>query len=80
MGTGPRAGSGLVLDFMQDRFHHKSPGEFESAFIKAGTVKQRKGLGYKAKGPWTQDRGLAWNKLLVPRAPLTASLVGTLRA
>ena len=33
-----------VLDFVQENFYNRSPGDFESTFIKAGDSKTRKGL------------------------------------
>ena len=48
-----------VFDFVQERFHNASPGDFEIMFIKAGTVKQgRAYLGQKKQ----QER--AWVRLL----------------
>ena len=39
------ASSVWVLDFMQEKCHNRSPGDFESMFIKAGNSETRKGLG-----------------------------------
>ena len=33
-----------ALDFMQESFHERSPGDFESMFIKAGDSETKKGL------------------------------------
>ena len=33
-----------VLDFLQERFHHMSPGDYDDTFIKAGGSETRKGL------------------------------------
>ena len=33
-----------VLDFMEQRFHNMSPGDFESVFIKAGDSETKGGL------------------------------------
>ena len=38
-------GSVWIPDFMKERFHHTSPGDFESNLLKLGTTKQRKDLG-----------------------------------
>ena len=32
-----------VLDFVQERFHSMSPGDFESTFIKAGDHETKEG-------------------------------------
>ena len=45
-GYGWQVGSMWVLDFAQERFH-KSPGDFESIFIKAEDSDTRKDLGEK---------------------------------
>ena len=48
-GTGPEqaclrpAYSVWVLDLLQQRFHNRSPGDFESMFIKAGDSKTKEG-------------------------------------
>ena len=39
------AGSVWILDFMQERSHDMSLGDFESMFIKAEDSETRKGLG-----------------------------------
>ena len=52
-GKGPSGGGSApskvwdawALYFLQERIQDGSPGDFESVFIKLGTVKQRKGLG-----------------------------------
>ena len=38
------SGSVWVLDFMQERFHNKSPGEFESTFVNAENSETKEGL------------------------------------
>lgn len=44
----PRASLSLwVLDFVQERLHNTSPGDFESMFITAEDSVKRKGLGQK---------------------------------
>ena len=37
----------LVLDFVQEKFHNTSPGDFESMFIKAGDSETKEGLKIK---------------------------------
>ena len=34
-----------VLDFVEERFHNMSPGDFDSIFIKAGDSETREDLG-----------------------------------
>ena len=49
-GSGPRqvcpgtVWNAWVLDFMQERFHNKSPGEFESTFVNAENSETKEGL------------------------------------
>lgn len=47
-------GSVWVLDFMQERFHNMSSGDFEDAFIKAEDHETRKGLEQKKQ--WEMPR------------------------
>ena len=55
-----------VLDFMEQRFHNMSPGDFESVSIKAGDSEMKERLkieeatGEKKserRGPWRQAQG-----------------------
>ena len=39
-----QGGNVWVLDFVQERFHDMSPGDFESTFIKAGGSETKKRL------------------------------------
>lgn len=58
---------------MQEKLQDRSPGESENKFIKAWDS------GAKEE-PWRQNQGVALDKLPLPFAPLSASLVGILRA
>ena len=46
VGLGP-AGSVWVLDFVWERFHNTSPGDYEGMFIKVGDTDTRKGSSQK---------------------------------
>ena len=44
-----------ILDFVWERFHNTSPGDYEGTFIKAGDSKTRKGLAKRK-----QQESLRW--------------------
>ena len=44
-----------VLDFVQERFHNTSPGDFESMFIKAGDSETKEGLKIKESRSQQQE-------------------------
>ena len=52
------ASSMWVLDFMWERFHNTSPGDYEDTFIKAGDNETRKGSAQKK-----QQESLGWAAL-----------------
>ena len=54
------AGSVWVLDFMQERSHNASPGDFESIFVRAGDGETQEGLSVEEATGEPLGSALLW--------------------